>query len=137
MGEGFLKKLAEERGLHQVVVESAGTHAPEGSPPSSLAVQAAAELGVDIRMNRSSPLERRAVESADLILVMERGHRDFILAHWPDEGEGKVRMMWSFYQNPPAGDEVPDPIGLVMHVYRRIAQDLMECSEAVIKGISP
>ena len=35
MAEGILRALAEAEGLDRVVVESAGTHAPEGSPASS------------------------------------------------------------------------------------------------------
>jgi protein-tyrosine phosphatase len=135
MGEGFLNLLAAEAGLDHVVVESAGTHAPEGSPPTSLAKQAAAELGADIRGHRAAYLDRSMVKEADLILVMEPEHLEFILSRWPEDALDKVKLIRSYHPDRPSAEEVPDPIGAALPVYREVAGLLKECAGGVIRGL--
>jgi protein-tyrosine phosphatase len=135
MGEGFLSHLAEAEGLDHVYVESAGTHAPEGSPPSSFAVDVAAHRGVDIQNHRASYLDRSMVQTADLILVMERGHLVYILAQWPAEAADKVKLIREFHPGNPNAVDVPDPIGTDLDFYEAIAELLMACCEGAIEQV--
>jgi protein-tyrosine-phosphatase len=132
MGEGFLAHLVEAEGLDHVFVESAGTHAPEGSPASSFAVDVAAHRGVDIQNHRASFLDRSAVESADLILVMERGHMAYILSQWPAEAGDKVKLIRAFHPDQPDNMDVPDPIGADLAFYEATAELIMACCKGVI-----
>jgi protein-tyrosine-phosphatase len=132
MAEGILRSLAEGSGLDHVVVESAGTHAPEGSPASSFAVEEAARLGADIRYHQATYLTRDLLMNADLVLVMEREHRDYILSMLPPEEHDKVRFMRAFHPRSPADDDVPDPIGTPRDFYRMTAHLLRECCKGVI-----
>lgn len=136
MAEGFLKTLVSDQGLDPLVVESAGIHAPEGSPPSSLAVVAALELGSDIQHGRAAYLKKSDVKEADLILVMERAHMGHILTTWPSDAGTKVKLLRSYHPVQPEEDDIPDPIGSDLTYYRRIAELLHECCEGVIKRLS-
>ena len=135
MGEGFLNRLAGDAGLDHVVVESAGTHAPEGSPSTSSAISAAAELGADLRNHRATYLDRSLVAGADLILVMTPEHLDFIVSNWPKEAGDKVKLLRVFHRDAPSADEIPDPIGASQPVYRRVAHLIKACCEGVIEQI--
>jgi protein-tyrosine phosphatase len=118
MGEGLLRKLLREQKRHgEVVVESAGTYALDGSAASLEAIDIAAEDGVDIRGHVARSLTKRLVERADLILVMEPEHTDRLLADFP-EAESKVHLLTLY--GDPKGDRlgVPDPIGLGHETYR-------------------
>lgn len=135
MAEGFLAHLAAKQGLEHVVVESAGTHAPEGSPASDFAVQALAEKGVDIQDHRASLIDGQAVRDADLILVMSTEHLSFILTYWQTEAQGKVRLIREFHKTQPMAGPVPDPIGSDQETYRLVADLLESCCEGVVASL--
>jgi protein-tyrosine phosphatase len=79
MAEGFTRRFLEERGTEGVRVESAGVSGWEGSGPTEEAVQALEEKGIDISHHLARRLNRRMIESADLIVAMSREHRDATL----------------------------------------------------------
>ena len=135
MGEGFLNLLAGEAGLDHVVAESAGTHAPEGSPSTAFAISAAAELGADLRNHSATYLNRNLVAEADLILVMTSEHLEFIVTNWPKEAGDKVKLMRVFHRDAPSADKIPDPIGASQAVYRKVAHLIKACCEGVIEQI--
>ncbi len=97
---------------------SAGTHAPNGSPASSQAVQALAEVGIDESAHRSRTLTRDMARAADLIVAMTHGHREAIVGADPSLA-AKTRLLSSFG---PSGEEtdVPDPIGSPVAIYRQV-----------------
>lgn len=137
MAEGLLARHAQTAGLHHVVVESAGTHAPEGSPASTFARQAAAELGADIDRHRARYLNRAMVEDADLILVMENAHEQFIASALPAASEGKVKLMRTYHAGDPSSEDVPDPIGADLGYYRDVARLIDDCCMGVLKTLLP
>ncbi len=76
MAEGIFRKMLEEHGLADVVeVDSAGTWALEGQPPTPLAVEAVAAMGVEIGDHRARAVTAEDLREADLVLVMEEAHR--------------------------------------------------------------
>ena len=118
MGEGLLRKLLREENRHgEVVVESAGTHALDGSAASLEAIDTAAEDGVDIRGHVARSITKRLVDRADLILTMEPEHADRLVDDYP-EAESRVHLVTVY--GDPKGDRlgVPDPIGLGHETYR-------------------
>ncbi|UCG42067.1 MAG: low molecular weight protein arginine phosphatase [candidate division WOR-3 bacterium] len=115
MAEGLLLKILAGA---PVKVTSAGTDAPVGMPPTPYAVDAAAELGADIREHRARQLTSRMVREADLILVMERYHRDRIVAMMPEAGP-KIELLGSYGGGP--DQEIADPIGMSMEFYQETA----------------
>jgi len=101
---------------------SAGVFAPDGQPASIPAVQALAERGIDLSPHRSRMLTPGLVDAARWVVVMTRQHRAAILGEWPGARD-KVRLMTEF-GNPARAEDVADPIGGSLAVYRRVRDQL-------------
>jgi protein-tyrosine phosphatase len=104
----------EDRG---VVVASAGVSAAPGGRATAEAVEVMRERGLDLSPHESQPLSDRLVRFADLILTMTRGHRETLLAHWP-EAEPRAHLLSR------GRGEVSDPIGGPLDLYRRCAEQI-------------
>jgi protein-tyrosine-phosphatase len=122
MAAGLLEHLLAERAAAgdmraaQVRVSSAGTHAPAGSPATPDAVEACAELGVDIAAHRARQATAEILSAADLILVMEPFHLAGVFAR--DAQAARKAILLTEFAGEPDSDGVPDPIGAPMAVYR-------------------
>jgi len=101
---------------------SAGVMAGYGTPASRYAVKAMNELGVDISAHRSQPVTRDLVEEAELLVVMTGGHRDALLERYPQAAD-KIALLKAFDPNR-TDDDVLDPIGLSLDVYRFVRDDI-------------
>jgi protein-tyrosine phosphatase len=84
MAEALLRNAL--RGQDGITVASAGIGALVGHPAADFAVELMAERGIDIGPHRAQQLTPDLVSKADLILVMESGHRRVI-----DENEVTAR----------------------------------------------
>jgi protein-tyrosine phosphatase len=104
----------EERG---VMILSAGISAMAGGRASPEAVQVLAQQGLDLSLHESQPLADRLVRFADLILTMTRGHREAILAQWPD-AEPRTKLLSR------DGRDISDPIGGPYELYQACAQQI-------------
>ncbi len=76
MAEALLRDAL--RGQEEITVESAGLGALVGHPADEHAVALMGEQGVDITAHRARQLHPDMVAAADLILVMETGHKTSI-----------------------------------------------------------
>lgn len=101
----------------RVLVGSAGTDAPEGAPATKFAVEVAAEMGADITAHRAQQLSPEMMAAADLILVMERYHEEWIAGRAP-EARARVRFIAGY---PQGGGEIADPVGRSLEFYRETA----------------
>jgi protein-tyrosine-phosphatase len=101
---------------------SAGVMTGYGSPASRYAVKAMNELGVDVSPHRSQPVTQDLVEAAELLVVMTTGHRDALLERYPHIEE-KIVLLKSFDPSR-KDDNVMDPIGLSLDVYRYVRDDI-------------
>ena len=124
MAEGILESLLQRRGLKGVVVESAGTMAPVGMSPTNLAKLTTLERGIDISSHRARLLTHQMVEEADLILVMERAHKQFIKSLLPSV-KSEVFLLKAYGRKEEEA-EVADPIGGDLEVYRACYEELEE-----------
>ncbi len=77
LAEGLMRAACERAGLRDVVVESAGIDAFEGSPPHPNSVEVAGERGVTLE-STSRQLLRDDLARADVIIVMDRGQLRFL-----------------------------------------------------------
>ena len=125
MAKGLtVQRLADHYGCrpealedYGIEIDSAGTGAVVGSPPSPNAIEVMAERGIDIRGRRSRPITVDALLAADYIWVMTRGHKEAVLKFAP-EVAGRVDLV------DPTGQEVPDPMGGDLERYRACARHL-------------
>jgi protein-tyrosine-phosphatase len=128
MAHGMLAALLE--GV-PAFVYSAGTDAPVGNPATATAVQAMREAGLDLTRHRAQQLEPEMIRAADLVLVMERYHREEVVRLFP-EAAGRTRLLLSF-----AGrdEEVDDPIGQPIEMYRRTLEQMKPALERVAQEV--
>lgn len=73
MAEALLKSAL--RGQDGITVESAGLGALVGHPADDYAIELMDALGEDIRAHRARQIHPDMVRTADLVLVMETGHK--------------------------------------------------------------
>ena len=73
MAEALLKRAL--RGQDGITVESAGLGALVGQPASDYSIELMEEMGVDIKDHRARQIHPDMVRDADLVLVMEAGHK--------------------------------------------------------------
>ncbi|OYD14479.1 hypothetical protein CH330_08590 [candidate division WOR-3 bacterium JGI_Cruoil_03_51_56] len=123
VASGLLKKMFEN---DRVFVYSAGTDVPEGAPATGCARQVAEEFGVDLGLHRAQSLTPGMVHNADLVLVMEKYHRERVVEMVPDAA-GKTRLL--------CDRPIEDPIGRPLEFYRRIAAEINHCLERVAGNI--
>jgi len=102
----FSHKLSEEGIPGTWVVDSAGTWTPPGLEAHPQAVASAAKLGLDLKHFRTREVDAALLSAADLVVVMEHGHREAIETEFPAV-RGRVVLLGSLANLP--GDEIPDP----------------------------
>lgn len=88
----FRRELSLHNRADQWQVLSAGTWAVDGMPAASEAIHQASRLGLDISGHRSQIITPELVRTADLIIVMERGHQEALQIEFPDSAY-KVRLL--------------------------------------------
>jgi len=104
----------EDRGF---VVQSAGIAAMTGGLSSPEAVQVMSDQGLDLSSHQSQPLTDRLARYADIIFTMTAGHRDAIVAQWPDVAPRTKLICHD-------GSDVSDPIGGPPDLYRGCAEQI-------------
>jgi tRNA threonylcarbamoyl adenosine modification protein (Sua5/YciO/YrdC/YwlC family) len=123
-----LKCSVDELEDRNVMIMSAGIAAMSGSRASHESVQVMQERGLDLNSHESQPLSERLVRFADLILTMTRGHRETIVAEWPDAA-ARTKLVCR------DNVDVSDPIGGPIDRYRRCAEQIDAQLEAWIDEI--
>lgn len=121
LAEAIARKVAVERGLTDMEVQSAGTSAWDGAPASDGALLVGMERSLDLSSHRAQTLSRDLVHDADLILAMGPHHLERIEALG---GSGKAFLVTDFASHGSASHAVNDPIGGELDVYRATADEL-------------
>ena len=120
MAAALCRKLAEERGLAGLAIESMGLAAAPGDPASPAAVTALKERGLDIAAHRARQADPETLLAADHIVCMSRSHRIIL------EGAGipaeKITVL---------GVGIPDPFGGSLADYRACRDAI----EAALPGL--
>lgn len=108
----YLKKYRPDA-VRRLKITSAGTKAITGGRPNDVVAMIAHKNGFSLRAHSASPITKKTIKKADLILTMEQVHKDHILKKFP-EAEGKVfRLMEYGWQGDDEVEslDVPDPTG--------------------------
>jgi protein-tyrosine phosphatase len=131
MAEGLLRAMLNDSRRADIRVCSAGTHGLDGEPAAAFAVEAAAELGVDISMHRARSLDPEMVGRADLILVMEPFHQELVARALSAGERDRLRLLADF-EAPRQSDTIDDPYHQPLDVYRKCLRRIRRCLEGVI-----
>jgi protein-tyrosine phosphatase len=105
MAEALLRDALREQ--ENITVESAGLGALVGYPASENAVTLMQERGLDISQHRARQVTPDMVHAADLVLVMEAGHKRAIDANEP-AARGKIYRLGE-WQNKDISDPYRQP----------------------------
>jgi len=128
MAQGLLQKILKEKGIENVEVRSAGIAALPSYGIYGVLEKILREENIEISNHRPSQITVDIVRDSDLILVMERRHKEAILEMAP-EVKDRVFLLKEF-----AGEtenlDIPDPIGQPEDVYRK---RLLEIKQYLLK----
>ncbi len=127
MAEGIFRQVM--KGRRDIQVLSAGIGAMEGQAPSTYAVQAVKELGIDISKQRSRQLTGELVQEADYIFGMTHSHVDTVFLLYPQAAE-KTFLLREFDDTLDIFEkDISDPIGGSYEVY-------VNCRDQIEQGIA-
>ena len=118
MAEALLRNAL--RGQKGFSVESAGLGALVDEPASEHAVALMSERGIDISSHRARQLQPELVNKADLILVMESGHKKAI-----ETADVTVRGK-VFRLGETSDRDIVDPYRQSRTVYEEVLEDIDE-----------
>ena len=166
MAHGILEDRSRRLLDGVIEVRSAGTWARRGASASPGAVEAAEELGVDIRAHRATPFAPHLADWADLVLTMTAEQRDEVLHDTPDaraktftlkelvallealppveDGEidalERIRAADRLRAQPgtPAlvDEDIVDPLGLSQLAYRAVAHEIEALVDGLVRGLA-
>lgn len=118
----FVRKLTEAGLAGAWQVASAGTWARDGYPAARESQELLSQMGIDLSRHRSRMLTESLLKSADLVLVMEKGHKEALHFEFPAY---KSRI---FLLSEMIGVEadVHDPIGGSIKDFQETIVDIQE-----------
>lgn len=102
-------------------LRSAGLHALVGRDIDPDSAAAARAHAIALRPHEARQFTESMGREADMILVMDRGHRGEIMRRWPHL-TGKTFLLGHFEQ----GKEIPDPYRREAEVHRQMAALVLE-----------
>ena len=139
MAEAIALHLLMEHPPHgvKVHVASAGTSASQGaleSVENIEALKAAGVKGVDGRLHRSQPLTPELIANASAVYVMTHTHAKQAQSLAKPLGDEHIKKITTL---DPRGQDVPDPVGRGVDVYRQTAKNLMQLIKLRLAEIVP
>jgi L-threonylcarbamoyladenylate synthase len=107
-------------------VVSAGISASSGSAASAESIEVATEFGSDLHEHESRAVNPQLLAAADDVIAMTRSHADTLAYRYPGVGPAPSLL---------CGDEdLDDPIGAGLGVYRECARTILHHLERFIPG---
>ena len=105
-----MSKLASRKADDAFNIQSTGTWGEDGLPASPEAVQALLQRGIEIRQHRSRIITAEIMDKADLILTMERNHKEAFQAEFPHKENQIFTLTEVIDQNYDIADPIQQPI---------------------------
>ena len=128
MAEYLLRhRLGKNSGWNVI---SAGISALDGLRATRHAVDAMADMGIDISSHKAQLLTDDVIDSADVIITMTRWQRDDIVCRYPRSTE-KVFTLGGI-ANGSAGRDIDDPMGMTGDDYRQTRDEIDEMMPDVV-----
>jgi len=125
----LLENLSTEE--EEFIIDSAGISAFPGQRAAEMARRAARERGLDLSAHRSQQLSKRMVREADLILTMTGSQAHRLRLSYRDES----KIIFSLGEFTGSSENVEDPIGGDLEVYRQTREQLKKILQAALERI--
>lgn len=123
MAEGIFKKLCAERG-YDIEATSAGIAASDGYGASKYAIEACAEIGVDISGHRSTAITSVDLRKIDLFCVVSLYHAEALM----EMGVPKNKI---FVMSKEKGG-ITDPFGSDLDFYRTCRDEIVSVLDELL-----
>jgi protein-tyrosine phosphatase len=120
--EAFREQLVRDGRAAQWLVSSAGTWTSSGRRAPRTATELALSFGLNINGHKTRMLDMKILEDADLVLVMEQGHKESIQVEFPFARK-KLFLLSQVVEG--LIYDIPDPAELPGEA-RNIINDLVE-----------
>jgi protein-tyrosine phosphatase len=129
----FYKRLANQKLLHKVKIDSAGTHnfRPD-TPPDERSQMHALKRGYDMSHLRARQIVDSDFEEFDLLLTMDWDNRALLEERCPAQHLHKVRGLAEFLQKSQAS-VIPDPYYGGDQGFEQVLDLIEEASDGLMK----
>lgn len=120
---GMLRQMLSEKKIQgDWQVDSAGTWGLEGDPAAVGSLAVMNSMGINISDHRARRVDSGLLNSYDLILTMERGHKEALCMEFP-EFSSRIYMLSEM-----AGEksDIEDPYGGPYSGYEQAAEDIQQ-----------
>jgi protein-tyrosine-phosphatase len=134
LAEMLLKNEVKRLQLKDVIVSSAGVSAFNGIPADPEMVNYLSKIGAPAEKFASRSITKEDVDSADLILVMEKSHLKIIEEQWPD-AKGKVELLGRYIAPDGSEDNIIDPFGKSPYYYRLALSQITLAIRSLVKKL--
>ncbi len=128
----LVRKLQEDCIPANWTVTSTGTWTGDGYPAHPAAIIEAARLGLDLSRHRSREVNAVILEDADLVIVMENGHREALAIEFPQVDE-KIILLSELAGDLPV--DVLDPLHSAFEDSAKVANELIHYVDAAYENI--
>ena len=118
-------QLLRERG-YRIEVVSAGVGARTGEPADPRAAESARERGVSLEAHRATMLDPLQVNTADVLVVMDRLNLARVLARYPDARGRVVLLAGCRADGRTTLDEIHDPVSGTLDDVRKSHAEVLE-----------
>ena len=133
MAAALFNKKMEKMGLSdRCQAQSAGTWGRDGFPADDRAMQVMRERGIDITSHCSREVNVEIINAADLILTMEKGHKEALQIEFPNH-RGKIWLLSEI--SDPDEYSIPDPYRGTLNDFEEVAVELESIINEGITGI--
>jgi len=119
MAEGLLKIITRDR-EEPWEIQSAGVWAYNDQPAAINTVKILEEYGIDLSDHRSKSITENLMEDFDLILVMEKNHKETLEIAFPD----RLPKIFMLGELEGSMKDIQDPIGGSIEDFRSMAEQI-------------
>lgn len=116
-------------------VASAGLHAIEGSQANPHAIEAVAELGIDLTAHRAQNITADLIDQAEIVVVMTKRHCITLKSRFP-EAVDKISLIKNFSQGNGGPMDLVDPYGGSLVMYKGARDEIVECLTALCDSLT-
>ncbi|MFQ5681237.1 MAG: L-threonylcarbamoyladenylate synthase [Candidatus Omnitrophota bacterium] len=133
MAEYLFRQALSKSGVKDISVSSCGVRAIDGADATCFVRGLLSREGLDASGHRARAMNKDILRRADLILVMEKAHRDEITRAYP-EFSSRVRLLRKFAGDDLAKD-IEDPMGKEEEGYRRCLVQIKGLVEKLVSRV--
>jgi len=134
MVAAYLRHRLNRSGLSHVVVSQGGTLRIDGAPAAKEAVEAMAEIDIDLSGHRSRALSGAEVRSSEWVVAMDYDHLEILAQRFP-EGRDTRFLLRAFEAGPqpgPGARDLKDPVGAPLKVFREQRNLIRVCVDHLV-----